>query len=115
MAEEVIVVEWKVEGEKVSHDLLLFVPACEVQNCLLVDVLMPDIPALLDQIVQSLQTGFLIVYLNGPKEHILPLMVDTLHKFPWSGVVKDSPRDVVASMLIDHLLEQKHHFFWLTH
>lgn len=115
LAEEIIIVEWKVEGQKVPDYFLLLMSACEIQDGLFVEILMPDIPALLDQIVQSLLAGLLVADLNCPKEHIFALMVDTLHEFPGPRVANDGSTDVIASILIDHLPQQKHHLFWLAH
>lgn len=115
LAEEVIVVEGEVEGEKVPHDLFLLVPAGEVQDGLLVEVLVPDVSALLHQIVQRLQAGLLVADLDGPEEHILPLKVETLDELSRPGVADDGPADVVSPVLVDHLPEQKHHLLRLTH
>lgn len=115
LAEEVIIVEWKVEGQKVPDYFLFLVAACEVQDGLFVGILMPDIPALLDQIIQSLLAGLLVTDFNRPKEHIFPLMVDTHYEFPGSWIPNDGSTDVIAPILIDHLPQHLHHLFWLNH
>lgn len=78
LAEEVIIVEWEAESKEIPDYLLFLVSACEVQNGLFVEILMPDVSTLLHQIIQCFETGFLIADLNGSKEHIFPLMIDTL-------------------------------------
>lgn len=115
LAEEVIIVEWKVEGEKIPDNLFLLVSTCEVQDSLFVEVLMPNVSALLHQIIQSFEASLLVTDLNGSEEHIFPLMIDTLNELSGPWIADYHSADVIAPVLIDHLPEQMHHLLWLTH